>query len=201
MKSRFSAKTGWLIWPEQLSSDHNKPMANLQSMPNNAASKFAKRVFSPSGFVWPTSGKARPSDWRKKALKGSWNNLVWNWRKLGISAVGRKAADSLELVPSEVFAHPDMIYKHPELAEYYRLMAFLPKKGKAKISSDPGAKEALAFCKFVNRYLSSVVLGAAKASRQTRVNPIVAVAGKKQGQWERHCHRFDYPTMFRCENS
>jgi hypothetical protein len=177
------------------------PLATLETMRHKAPSKHAEIVLSPSGFVCAKNRYTRPSDWRKKALKGAWNNLVWNWRKLRISASGRKAADSLELVPSEVFAHPDMIYKHPELADYYRLMAFLPKKGPAKISFDPGQKETLAFCRFVNRYLSCLVTAAAKASRQTRINPVFAVAGKKQGQWERHSHRFDYLTMFRCEDS
>jgi hypothetical protein len=141
-------------------------------------------VLAPSGFVCAKSHETRPSDWRKRVFKGPWNNLVWNWRKLGISAFGRKAAERLELVPSEVFAHPDMICEHPELAEYYRLMAFLPKKGPAKIRLDPGRKETLAFCRFVNKYLSCLVAGAAKASRETRINPILAAAGKEQA--ERH---------------
>jgi hypothetical protein len=149
-------------------------------MRNRSPSSHAEMVLSPSGFVCAKTRKTRPSDWRKRVLKGPWINLVWNWRKLGISACGRKAAESLDLVPSEVFAHPDMISPHPELAEYYRLMAFLPKKGQAKIRSDPGPKETLAFCRFVNRYLSCLVTAAAKASRQTRINPIFAVAGKKQ---------------------
>jgi hypothetical protein len=136
--------------------------------------------------VWPKSVVARPEAWRKAAHSASWNNLAWSWTKLGISASGRKAAESLELTPSEVFAHPDMISAHPEMSDYYRLMAFLPKKGLARIRLDPGPKETLAFCRFVNRYLSCLVTAAAKASRQSRLNPILDGAGKKQGNWEDH---------------
>jgi hypothetical protein len=82
-----------------------------------------------------------------------------------------------------VFAHPDVISAHPELAEYYRLMAFLPKKGLAQIGTGAGTRDKVAFCRFVNRRLSSLVGAAAKASRESRINPILGGAAKKQRIW------------------
>jgi hypothetical protein len=121
--------------------------------------------------------------WRKAARHGAWSNLVWNWKKLGISTSGREAAQNLEMAPSDMFAHPDIISEHPEMAEYYRLMAFLPKKGLPKITARTGTKEKAAFCSLVNRSLSRLVVAAANASREGRLNPILAGAAKQQGSW------------------
>jgi hypothetical protein len=69
------------------------------------------------------------------------------------------------------------------MSEYYRLMAFLPKKGLAQIKSHASAKDTVAFCSFVNRSLSTLVVAAANASRESRLNPIFAGAAKQQGKW------------------
>jgi hypothetical protein len=108
---------------------------------------------------------------------------VWNWRRLGISGRGREAAESLELIPSEVFAHPYVIFAHPELVEYYRLVAFLPKKGMAQFASRSGFLDVVAFCRFVNRCSSLLIVAAAKAGRESRLNPIFAGAAKEQENW------------------
>lgn len=126
---------------------------------------------------------ARIRDWRKRARSASWNNLIWDWSRLGISASGREAAESLEFAPSEVFAHPDVISAHPELADYYRLMAGLPKKSLDQTPSRSAAKDTVALCRFMNGHLSSSLTVAAKASRESRLHPIFAEAAKQQGNW------------------
>ncbi len=155
-------------------------------MPNKIPSKRAERTLSKSGFVWPKSIVARPMVWRKVAHTGSWNNLVWKWTTLGISSSGCNAAERLELFPSEVFAHPDLIAAHRGMSDYYRLMAFLPKKGLPKITTRAGSKEIVLFCKLVNQRLSFLVAAAARASRRNRFNPIIAGAGSNQHNWEDH---------------
>jgi hypothetical protein len=158
-------------------------MVNLQTVPASRPCPLAEKAFSPSGFVWAKSSGFRPEDCRKLARRASFESLVWNWKRLGISARGREAAESLEFAPSEVFAHPDVMSAHPELAEYYRLMAFLPKKGLPKIKSRAGTQDTLPFCRFLNRRLSSLISVAAKVSRENRLNPIFVGAAKQQGNW------------------
>ena len=165
-----------------------QPVVNSQTMPISAPSKFGERTLLNSGFVWPRRLVARPWHWRKVAHRGLWSNLVWKWDKFGISASGRAAAKRLELFPSQVFAHPDIISEHPEMSEYYRLMAFLPKRGLPQIKSPAGTKEIVTFCRVVNRRLSCLVAAAAKASGQNRLNPILAGAGKIQSGLKTLCH-------------
>src|SRR3989442_11707421 len=59
--------------------------------------------------------------------------LAWNWKDLGISPDAKNAADKLGLVPTEIFAHPEVVAKNATLLRYYRLLACLPAKGLAQI--------------------------------------------------------------------
>ncbi|MGD1083520.1 MAG: hypothetical protein ABSA47_02070 [Verrucomicrobiota bacterium] len=148
--------------------------------PIDKAKQSEKRLSLP-GFLLPKSGGAKLGDWQKMARGASWNNLVWKWRRFGISDCARRAAEDLDLLPSEVFAHPDLMATHPELAGYYSFVASLPRKGRvsAKCPADTSAR--LAFCRLVNRSSSSLLTTAAKLSRESRFNPIFAGAAKKQG--------------------
>jgi hypothetical protein len=110
--------------------------------------------------------------------------LVWDWEAFGITPTARAAAERLGFVPSEVFAHPDVLAASPELEDYYRLLACLPNKGLAQISlgADKGNRAAL--CKRLNRILSCLLATNAKTNRERLLNTIFAEAGTEwQGTW------------------
>jgi hypothetical protein len=123
-------------------------------------------------------------EWQKRARSAAWKNVVWNWSDLGVSETARAVADSLEFVPSEVFAHPEIISADPELADYYRLMACISKKGMGQITSAAVRNDPLVLCRFLNGFLSSLLVLTAEASRESLLNTIFAEAGSEwQGIW------------------
>ena len=147
------------------------------------SSKLARGGLSHSGFIWPSTWDARFRNWQKLACSATWSNLIWDSRKLGISTSGREAAISLGFYPSQVFAHPDVLSAYPELSEYYRLMACLSKESVGQFGPRSPAKVPLAQCRFLNWHLSYWLNVAAKASRDSRFNPIFVAAAKQQGNW------------------
>jgi hypothetical protein len=153
-------------------------------MADHIQSELAERYLLRSVLFWRKVRDSRFRDWQKRARSAAWKNLVWNWSELGISESARLAAESLEFVPSEVFAHPDIISADPELEGYYRLMACLPNKGMAQIKSAAARKDPLTLCRFLNGFLSSLLSLTAKASRESLLNTIFAEAGSEwQGTW------------------
>jgi hypothetical protein len=91
------------------------------------------RYLKRASLFWKFSRDAKFAKWQREARSASWRNLVWRWEELGISQEARETAERLGLVPSEVFAHPDVIMQNPDLQKYYRLVACLPAKGMAQI--------------------------------------------------------------------
>jgi hypothetical protein len=153
-------------------------------MAEHIQTELAERYLLRSGFYWRKVRDSRFKDWQKKARSASWKNLVWNWSELGISEAARVAADALEFVPCEVFAHPDILSAHPELADYYRFLACLPNKGLAQIKSSGAPLDRLAMCRLLNGFLSSLLTTTAKASRESLLNTMFAEAGAEwQGSW------------------
>jgi hypothetical protein len=153
-------------------------------MAEHIQSELAERYLSRAGFYWRRVRDSRFGIWQKQARSASWQNLVWNWSELGISDAAREAADSLGFVPGEVFAHPEILAARPELADYYRLLACLPNKGLAQIKSGAVPLNAIALCRLLNGFLSSLLTTTAKASRESLLNAIFAEAGAEwQGSW------------------
>jgi hypothetical protein len=143
-----------------------------------------ERYLARSGFFWRHVRDARFNEWQLRARDASWENLIWNWEQLGISTVARETARRLKFVPSEVFAHPEVLAASPELLDYYRLLACLPNKGLAQISSAQERESRLELCKLLNEIISSLLGTTAKASRESLLNTIFAEAGTEwQGRW------------------
>ncbi len=70
------------------------------------------------------------------------------------------------------------------MLNYYRLLACLPNKGLAQISSTVERGNRIELCKLLNRILSSLLGTTAKASRESLLNTIFAEAGTEwQGTW------------------
>jgi hypothetical protein len=153
-------------------------------MPEHIQSELAARYLLRSVLFWRRVRDSRFREWQRRARSAAWKNVVWDWSELGISEKARTVADSLEFIPSEVFAHPDIISADPELAGYYRLMACIPNKGIAQITSAAARNDPLMFCRFLNGFLSSLLALAAKPNRENLLNTIFAEAGSEwQGTW------------------
>src|SRR5205823_3253718 len=83
---------------------------------------------------WKFARDAKFARWQQEARSAAWRNLQWSWDELGISDDARQVAERLGFVPSEVFAHPEVLRKSPDLQKYYRLLACLPAKGLARFA-------------------------------------------------------------------
>jgi hypothetical protein len=137
-----------------------------------------------SAFFWRKVRASPFKDWQRQARSATWKNLVWDWEALGITPMARAAADRLGFVPSEVFAHPEVLSASPELEDYYRLLACLPNKGLGQIRSSAERGKRMDLCRLLNSMLSSLLAAAAKASRESLLHTIFAEAGTEwQGTW------------------
>lgn len=153
-------------------------------MPEHIQPELAERYLSRAGFFWRQVRDSRFADWQKSLCDASWQRLDWNWSELGISEAGRQASVNLRFFSCEVFPHPDVLSAHPELADYYRLLACLPNKGLAQIKTGAVAHNTIALCKLLNGFLSSLLTTTAKASRESLLNTMFAEAGAEwQGSW------------------
>ncbi len=153
-------------------------------MPDHVQTELASRYLARAGFFWRRVKDSRFKDWQKIARDATWENLEWDWEKLGITNTAREAAKKLGFVPSEVFVHPDVIAKKPVLVEYYRLLSCLPNKGLAQIKTPKSKTDSLALCRLLNGFLSSMLPVTAKASRESLLNTVFAEAGTEwQGTW------------------
>jgi XcyI restriction endonuclease len=153
-------------------------------MSNHVQTELASRYLARAGFFWRRIKDARFKDWQKTARNAAWENLEWDWKELGITDTAREAAKKLGFVPSEVFVHPHVILKKPELTDYYRLLACLPNKGLAQIKSKKSKIDSLTLCQLLNGFLSSLLTATAKASRESLLNTVFAEAGTEwQGTW------------------
>ena len=86
-------------------------------------SELTERYLKRAALFWKFTRDAKLARLQKEARSAAWDNLKWNWSALGISAEAKAAADKLGLVPSEIFAHPQVVAKNENLMKYYRLLA------------------------------------------------------------------------------
>jgi hypothetical protein len=120
-----------------------------------------------SRSFWNCIQASRFEELRQMAQSAMWRNLVWDWDELFISNLARQAAQLLDFVPSEVFAHPRALADAPELEEYYRLLACLSANKLAQIISVDGGLTPIALSRFLNVVISSRLEGMAIGSRQS----------------------------------
>src|SRR5579872_5181152 len=155
-------------------------LSNRILMVNHAQTKLAASYRSRAGLFLQKVRASQFREWQKRAQRAAWENLVWNWNELGISKEAREAAEILEFLPSEVFAHPEVVLAQPELTDYYRLVACLTRKSLSKYLLSPG--NGVDLCRRLNGALSVLLVRAAKNSHEISLNPIIAQAA---AQWER----------------
>ena len=162
-------------------------------MSEHLETELLDRYLKRSSLFWKFSRDARFANWQKQARSAAWNALDWNCELLGITDEGKAAAERLGFVPSEVFAHPQVIQKKPELFEYYRLLACLSNKGFGQIKKHLGLSRKLSgsqenyqieLCKLLNKFLSNALAHTASANREALIRTIFAEAGSEwQGTW------------------
>lgn len=146
--------------------------------------KLTDRYLSRSVLFWKYSQDAEFAKLQKAARAATWKNLVWNWAGLGVSIEGRAAAERLGFVPTEVFAHPEVLKAKPKLLEYYRLLACLPNKGLSQIKAKTKGRQTGDVCILLNQFLSSLLASAVSVNRDGLLNTIFAEAGSEwQGTW------------------
>ncbi len=154
-------------------------------MPNLIHSELTDRYLKRASLFWKFSRDAKFAKWQREARSASWRNLVWRWEELGVSQEARETAERLGLVPSEVFAHPEVILQNPDLQKYYRLVACLPAKGMAQIRVKGAKKDRLlSICILLNRFLSHLLLQTGRTTREILLRTMYAEAGSEwQGTW------------------
>jgi hypothetical protein len=147
--------------------------------------ELTERYLKRAALFWKFTRDAKLARLQKEARSASWSNLVWNWSDLGISADAKTAADKLGLVPSEIFAHPQVIVANPKLLNYYRLLACLPGKGLAQIRKKSTKETRIQdICVLLNQFLSHLVAATSRTTRETLLATMHAEAGSEwQGTW------------------
>lgn len=152
-----------------------------------------RRYQARSFLFWKFSREAKFVRWQKEARNAAWGKLEWDCKKLAISEEGKEAAEMFGFIPSEVFAHPEVIKSKPELLEYYRLLSCLSAKGLGQIKKAlklnkkniPSEDERLLrLCKLLNEFLSNALARTASTNREGMLRTIFAEAGSEwQGTW------------------
>jgi hypothetical protein len=150
-------------------------------MTQDITSALQEQFLSRSRSFWHCSQASRFEELRKMAHSAMWRNLVWDWEELCISNQARQAAQLLDFVPSEVFAHPQALADASELEEYYRVLACLSANKLAQIISPNGRHSPFALCKLINVIVSSRLEGMVIGSRQSLLYTTFA---EEATEWE-----------------
>ncbi len=106
-----------------------------------------------------------------------------------ISRAAWKYVKSSHIDPKQVFAHPDLLYHHPETSEYYRGIALLSRKRVAAIATsvesweDPDRKSRVTgeqskkVARLYNTVISSIIEGATDWTVENGYRNIIANMG------------------------
>ncbi len=153
-------------------------------MPDLIKSELRQRYLSRALLFWKCARDAKFAKLQRLARTAAWKNLEWDWQVLGITQAGKSAAEAFGFVPTEVFAHPNVLQEHPELFEYYRLLACLPKKGLTQIKAAYKIKDSAGQCALFNNFISDLLSSATHITRDLILRTIFAEAGSEwQGTW------------------
>jgi hypothetical protein len=153
-------------------------------MPEPVKTELRQRYLSRSALFWKFVKDAKFAKLQHLARSASWKKLDWDWEALGITPAAKAAAESFGFVPTEVFAHPTVIQEHPELFDYYRLLACLPNKGLSQIKTVKKPKDFASRCILLNGFISELLSSSSRINRHVILRTIFAEAGSEwQGTW------------------
>ena len=125
-------------------------------MPDHVLDELRERYAARSLLFWKLVKDSKFAKLQQLARNAEWQNLKWDWIALGVTEEAVAAAKSFGFVPTEVFAHPAAIDGQPELLEYYRLLACLPKKGLAQIRAKAESRDNATQCVLLNRACAKI---------------------------------------------
>lgn len=153
-------------------------------MSEHIKAELRQRYLSRALLFWKFARDAKFAKLQHLARTAAWRNLVWDWQVLGITPAGKSAAEAFGFVPTEVFAHPQVLAEHPKLFEYYRMLACLPKKGLAQIKAAYKIKDYAGQCALFNNFISELLSNATQVTRDLTLRTLFAEAGSEwQGTW------------------
>jgi hypothetical protein len=137
-------------------------------MTQDITSALQEQFLARSRTFWQCIQASRFEELRQMAHSAIWRNLIWDWDELCISNLARQAAQLLDFVPSEVFAHPQALADAPELEEYYPILAGVSASKLAQIiSADEQQHNRPALSRFLNVVISTRLEGMATGGRQS----------------------------------
>ena len=116
---------------------------------------------------WHRNQASRFEELRQTAHSAMWRNLVWDWDELCVSNLALQAAQHLEFVPSDVFAHPQALADTPELGEYYRILACLSANRFAQFILVEEKNRPFALSRFLNVVITARLEGMVIGSTQS----------------------------------
>jgi hypothetical protein len=155
-----------------------------KNMPEPVKTELRQRYLSRSTLFWKFVKDAKFAKLQHLARSASWKKLDWDWEALGITPAGRAAAESFGFVPTEVFAHPTVVQEHPELLDYYILLACLPNKGLSQIKTNKKVKDFASRCVLLNNFISELLSSSSRLNRHITLHTVFAEAGSEwQGTW------------------
>jgi len=120
-------------------------------------------------------------------------DLVWNFSELGINEKAFNLIRKTSIDPLHVFCHPEVISAQPELAEYYRNLAAISKKGLSQIlsgalprmSKEKKLERYQIIAKTLNKLISIVIENVAKGFSLSLAQEIILaeIGTEIQGTW------------------
>ena len=153
-------------------------------MPDHLRDELRQRYLARAILFWKCTKDSKFAKLQQLARSAAWMNLSWDRQLLGITDEAASAAQAFGFVPTEVFVHPDVVNSHPELFEYYRLLACLPRKGMAQIKTYTSSKDYLARCVLLNGFISELISNTSRLTRELVLRTLFAEAGSEwQGTW------------------
>jgi len=153
-------------------------------MPDHLLDELRERHAARSLLFWKLVKDSKFAKLQQLARNAEWQNLTWDWAALGVTEEAVAAARSFGFVPTEVFAHPAAIDGQPELLEYYRLLACLPRKGLAQIRAKAESRDNATQCVLLNSLISKLLAKSTQVTREIILRTVFAEAGSEwQGTW------------------
>jgi hypothetical protein len=155
-------------------------LSGKKPLPQELRRRYLQRAL----VFWAFVHDARIHEWQKLARKATWRELKWEWPALGITAQAQDAASNLGFVPSELFAHPEVIAREPSLFNYYRMLACLPEKGLAQMMKGTKDRSVAAKCFLLNQMIGELLQTTTALTGERIANTLFAEAGSEwQGSW------------------
>ncbi len=118
--------------------------------------------------------------------------ILWNVKKIGISDKAFSIIKKASIGPEQIFCHPEILNKCPDLVEYYRNLAALSQKGfnqilsgrLSKLSKGDNKERYQLIAETLNKVISSVITDIDNFTLELAKEAVIAEIGTEiQGTW------------------